>query len=267
VRSEVTYLSQGRRQTGALTTAYADVLDRPQVQVPSARLVRVDRQFSVVGEATNIDVDPAYLTVSASLIGHDGETLTTYTNAEASMHTALPGETVPFRVDFEGVAGLVKRSEVEFSPNARVPLPVVAEDVAAVEISVLALVASAGLGRAVGVDRAQLIGDDAIDFVLRNDSVEESTVPHVFLTLRLPGGEVGWVQHAFVPEGIRPQRLLSYSMSVIDAADVVDVEVPVRVFTNSLTADTSTAPRAFLAPTAGWAGVDVSVASFTRTPG
>ncbi len=266
-RPTLTYLSQGRRQVSALTTAYADVLDRPEIEVKSARLVRVDGQFSVVGEALNIDVDPAHITVTARLLNKKGEELSSYTNSATSMHTALPGETIPFRVDFEGVAGLTERREVEFAPNARVRLPVVPENIASVEVAVKAVVTAAGLSRTLAVENVAVVNGKTLDFRLRNDGLEEATVPHVLLTLRASDGSVGWVANAFLPEGVRPQRTIGHRMEITDLSAVTPVDVPMQIFANVLPDPAAVPGKPFLGPAAGWSGVDISVVGFVRTPG
>jgi hypothetical protein len=269
VRSGLGYLSQGRRQVSSLDTAFSDILDRPEVEVKSARLVRVDGELSVVGEARNVDVDPAKITVTARLLDADGGEITSYTNAASSMHTALPGETVPFRVDFEGVAGLNDQREVEFEPGMRVPLPVIPSDIAAAEITVKAVVTASGIERTLVAESVNVTGD-VLSMRLRNDGLQEATVPHVFLTLRRADGTVGWVQDAFLPEGVRPQRTIAHSMSVFPASSVEDVKVPTQIFTNALSdslSDTQRGRKPLLGDTAGWASIDLTAVGFTRTPG
>ena len=82
-----------------------DILDRPELQVISARLVKHAGRYSVVGELINTDSDPADVTVTAFLDDAEGAELSHYNAQEAMMHKLLPKEVTPFRVDFEGVAG------------------------------------------------------------------------------------------------------------------------------------------------------------------
>lgn len=270
VRSGVDYLAQGRRQATAGTTAYQDVVDRPELQVPSARLVRYNRQLSVVGEVINVDVDPAYITVQASLIGFDGSVLSTYTAAVGSAHTALPGEKVPFRVDFEGVAGLDDSVAPNFTPGARTPLPIDPADIAEVQVVAKALVTSHDLDRSLVAQQVDVV-DAAFQLNIRNDGVAEVTVPHVFVTLRTGDGAVGWVDDVFGPEAVRPQRSVALTVPLTSADNVELLDVPVKVFANSLEASQlATEPAQFSAMTldlAGWATADVTFRGFTRSVG
>ena len=274
-RSSVDYLSQGRRQVTDGPTAYQDVIDRPEIRILSGRLVRAQGQLAVVGEIRNDDVDPGYVTVSAELVGHDGTILTEYTAAVGAVHTALPGETVPFRIDFEGVAGLIEvidptdgsaqneATRVDFEPGARSPLALDTDLIAEVRISAKAVVTGDDLERTVAAQDVVFDGR-AMTGELRNDGVDEVTVPHVFVTLRDVDGRVGWVSDVFLSEAVRPQRSQRFEIVVPAIADIDVIDVPVHYYANSLVVDTATGLNPLFADVGGWAGVDVMVVGFTR---
>ncbi len=275
-RAGVGYASQGRRQITDGPTAYADVIDRPELRVLSARLVRHDERLSVVGEVRNLDVDPAYVTVTAALLDTHGTMLTWYSGATGAAHTALPGETIPFRIDFEGVAGLVPGeggsltvSSADFSPGAST-LALDPARVSEVWLSAKAVVTGDDLGRTLqaldvtGHDRDADTGP-ALSGTLRNDDIVDTTIPHVFVTLRDGNGEVGWVADAFLDESIRPQRSTGFSVVLPRSEDVEWIDVPVRLFANGQsTADLEPVHVPLLDGVGGWSAADLLAVAFER---
>jgi hypothetical protein len=277
VRPGVAYYDQGRREVLALTTPDVDLLDRPDIYVVSAHLVRVDGQFSIVGEAINVDVLPARLTVNATLLGSDGKVLARTANSMTSMHSAMPGELVPFRVDFVGVSGqTTSRSTgasnasttaefVERIGELRVR-PVVPSDIASVEVSVSSVAAHSDVDRSLMIDSARLGPSGQLVVTYRNDGLEEVTVPHAFLTLRRADGSVGWVQSEFLSSAIRPQRHATDEPIVMPSKSVQDIPVKLEIFTNNQTVPTAKPSPPMLGPIAGWSGVDLNIVGFTRNP-
>jgi hypothetical protein len=269
-RPSVDYVSQGRRQVTDGTTAYQDVIDRPEIQLRSSRLVIHDGLLSVVGEVRNDDVDPGYVTVSAELIDRDGVVLTSYTAATGAVHTVLPGEVVPFRIDFEGVAGLAEPGavgsvdDVAFEPGARTPLVLDPDRIAEVRVAAKAVVTSLDLDRSVTAQHITADDGGTLSGELRNDGLDEVTVPHVFLVLRDEAGEVGWVDDVFVSEAIRPQRSTPFSIVPTPRSDVRRVDVPVRLFANGQDADLVGATASPLPAIGGWSRADLVVVGFVR---
>jgi hypothetical protein len=262
-RTSVSYTSQGRRQVTDGTTAYQDVIDRPEIHIRSSRLVMYRGQLSVVGEVRNDDVDPGYITVSVELVDANGDVLTGYTAATGAVHTALPGEVVPFRVDFEGVAGLVEGDDLDFQPDARTPLALDPDRIAEVRVSAKALVTSLDLDRSLAAQQITVDGEGLIGEI-RNDGLDEVTVPHVFLTLRDDRGEVGWIDDVFVSNAVRPQRSTPFAMVPPSPRDIRQIDVPIRLYANGQTVAPVTGARPLLTDVAGWATADLVLVGFTR---
>lgn len=274
-RPSVDYVSQGRRQITDGTTAYQDVIDRPELRILSSRLVRYAGQLSVVGELRNDDVDPGYITVSAELVDERGDVLTSYTAATGAVHTALPGEIVPFRIDFEGIAGLVANEgsgtsveHVEFTPGARTPLTLDPLRIAEVRVSAKAVVTSLDLDRSLAAQRLEVVdGGRTLRGELRNDGLDEVTVPHVFLTMRDTDGEVGWVDDVYASDAIRPQRSGTFVITPPPPSEIERIDVPVRLFANNQSVVRALARPAVVTAIAGWPGADLVLVGFTRSSG
>jgi hypothetical protein len=219
-----------RRTTPNVTADFIEILDRPELQVLSARLIsRQDGRFSVVGEMMDLDADPADVTVSAYLYDQQDKLLTWYNAGTGMIHKLFPREITPFRVDFEGVAGLALKDvkgPVVFSPGASwdyalpstLPSALPADkQLGRYAIFAKALVTQRDLNRDVGVQALLVKQTDAglnVQGVLINAGLKEAVVPHLLVTLYDEQGRVLWVDDFFMRESIRPQRTLDFSVDL-----------------------------------------------------
>jgi hypothetical protein len=267
-RTGIDYLSQGRRQVTAGTTAYQDVIDRPEIHIISARLVEYAGQLAIVGELRNDDVDPAHITVNADLVGFDDEIISTYTAATFSAHTALPGEVVPFRIDFEAVAGAAGNGDVTdliFDPTARTSIEIDPALIAKVQLYGKAVVTAANLDRSLVAQAVRVDEDNAaIEGWLRADGVNEVTVPSVLVTLRDELGEVGWVDRAFQRVAVRPQRSEPFTVRITPANQVERIDVPMEIFTNGIAVPAVAPIEPLIGPVSGWAAAELTLVGFLR---
>ena len=274
-RAGVDYVAQGRRQVTSETTSFADVLDRPEVRVLEARLVRIDGRWAVVGRALNADVDPADVTVTAQLLDTDGRVLAAYDTGQATIHKVRPREAVPFRIDFEGVAGETDVDDPaagDFRPGAASPLHLDRDLVAGFDVYGRAVVTPHDLDTTLMVEDLRAVEDgDAgwrLSGLLRNDGVREATVPHVFLTLFDDAGEVAWVADEYLPDAVPAQRSIDFDLPLPAPTDAVDTDLVPGVFDNGIVADavpvTPPPPMLELQTATGWSAVDVQATSFQR---
>lgn len=274
-RTTVEYVSQGRRQTAASadadSTNYHDVLDRPRLEFGDARVVQVDGRWSVVGQVTNIDVDPAAVTIEATLFDTDDRILASSETTLVTVHQVLPRETVPYRIDIEGRAGgrdLDDPTAGPFDPDA-FSEPVLAREVAAVEVSARAVVTGRQLSRDLTVQsvRTELTNDGTwqVHAELRNQGVEAATIPHILVTLFDAEGNVAWVDHVWGTDAVRPQRSVSLSVSLTDPTTVTPSAVPLELYANGLRATDGTGVSTIALPSeTGWAAMRLDVVTFQR---
>jgi len=182
-RGEVGWAATSRRRVVGVPTAFADMLDRPEIQVLSARLVRHAGRYSVVGELINSDSDPADLTVTAFLRDAAGGELSRYNAQEVMMHKLFPKEMTPFRVDFEGVAGAVLTNTLNlktFTPGAFTP-PLITRPVQSFDVYAKAVVTQHDLSRNLTIQDVEVSRADDGTFHLRgqlfNTGTAEATIP------------------------------------------------------------------------------------------
>lgn len=276
-RAEVGWLAQGRRRVTSNTTNFADILDRPELEILSARLVmRAPQRFSLVGELLNRDADPADITVTGAIYGEGEELLTWYNAGDGIIHKVLPLEITPFRVDFEGVAGAAltqAAADITFAPGATwdYQLPA-AKILKKFTVSAKAVVTQRDLLRAVGVQALRVTVGEAgalhLSGELINNGLQAATVPHLLITLYDAAGEVLWVDHHYLPFAIRPQYTQPFTLALTPAAAIQDLHLPGERFATALHAAVElSSPRLDfipLPPAAGYRYLRVSVNYFVE---
>jgi len=226
-RADVEYLIQGRRRVTSGTTELTDVQDRPELFINSAKIVELDGQPVVVGEITNLDVDPAGLTITAVLKNESGEIIGRYNATEEVMHALVPRESTPFMIKFERVAA---GTNLDFDPLDFEPLKF-DDEIVAVEIYAKAVVESQGLYRGLAVNdlRTQSNKDNGFSLTgeIRNDGVLEAVIPRVLISYLDSNQNVLWVQNEYLEKSIRSQRTSEFSISLdgVLASAISDVDV------------------------------------------
>ncbi|MBP7590745.1 MAG: hypothetical protein KBA85_04005 [Chloroflexi bacterium] len=268
----VDWYAAGRRRVTMATTAFGDVLDRPELQMLSARLVWVNGRYSVVGELINTDNDPADITIAAHLYDKDGQEIVWYNAQQALFHKLLPKEVTPFRVDFEGVAGLTLAGQpapIEFEPNAFFPLDI-QNPPTSFAVYGRALVTTHDLYREVAVQDMQtrVDADGRIHLTgrLHNIGAQEATIPHILVTLYDAQNRVLWVDDFYQEEGIRPQRTQPFDLRLTPCQDVAVLldngDVYANILQEEINPSVNWAERIPLPEDAGYASLRVSVNYF-----
>ena len=271
----VAWGAQGRRVVDAETTAFGDIQDRPDLQLLSARLVRVNDRYSVVGEVMNTDADPADLTVTSYLYDDKGEALSWYDAQTAIAHKLFPKEVTPFRVDFEGVAGSVLTDTVkvlDFKPGDFTP-PELEQPVAAFETYAKAVVTSHDLHRQLALENIRVVmgQDGQYRFVgdLVNNGTVEGTIPHLLITYYDENDRVVWVDQAYVDQAVRPQRTQPFQVPITPASEVETIldkgDLFANVQVNAVQRDDAWQERIELPPGLGYKYARLSVNYFTGT--
>jgi hypothetical protein len=208
--------------------------------VLSARLVKHAERYSVVGELINTDSDPADVTVTAFLRDKAGEELVRYNAQEGMVHKLLPKEVTPFRVDFEGVAGAVLSDTLDlkkFKPGAFTP-PAITRPVGSFDVYAKAVVTSHDLSRDLTLQNLQVRvapdGTARLTGQLLNTGTHEATIPHVLLTYYDEHNQVVWVDHIYIRDAVRPQRMQPIDIPLTPYADVQLIGEKGDLFANTL---------------------------------
>lgn len=205
----------GKRQAGTSATQHDDVLDRPDLQILDARLVKMDSSYFVVGELQNVDSYPAHITISAQLYDKNNRKLVSYNAKFATIHRILPLEKIPFKVEFESTAWNYKNEakSTKFNPNEFSPFKYSAPP-SQFKLLARAVVDKNDLYRSYDIQNLRF-KDDFFVGTLLNYGTEEISVPKLLISYTDKNGDLAWLDTYFMREGVRPQRKRQFEVPLL----------------------------------------------------
>jgi len=213
----VNYLRWDIINRGAADDWGVQNVDSPQVRILSMNAIQRPDRVVIVGEIVNQDTVPAYVNVSAVLLGKDDNPLAEETSFDKISHTLLPKQVSPYRIDFPG-AKLNQLKSVRMDPKAML-VPASADPV--IEVN------------------SQRIETDALGKkVLRGELINESgqivNIPHVLASYYDSNGKVIWVSDGYVDQELLPQIPVSFAVDIPDdvAPNVHTYHVVVNYYQN-----------------------------------
>jgi hypothetical protein len=198
--------SQGKRKITTAATEHDDILDRPELYILSAKLMKIDSQYVVVGEIQNIDHLPAHLTIEAQLFDKQRRMLVSYNTKYATMHNVLPKEIVPFRIEFEETAWVKEedKNPLKFDPTEFTAYSFTHQPTA-FRLFARAVVADRDMYRDAGVQQVKVVGTQKIKGEVYNHGIDEMSVPQLLFTYYDQDQTVRWVDHLFLKDAVRQQ--------------------------------------------------------------
>lgn len=209
----VNYLRWDVINRGANDDWGAQNVEAPHVRIVSMNAIERDGATIILGEIVNEDTVPAFVSVSATLLGKDGSVLGQEESFDKISHTLLPKEISPFRIDFPGLSRAAVKS-VRIQPTSML-VPAAADPVIGV------------LHQRIEKD---VRGRSVLKGELINESGQTANIPHVIATYYDNSGHVIWVADGYVNEVLQPQTPVPFAVSVQD--DVVPNVHSYRVTVN-----------------------------------
>ncbi|MCI0351009.1 MAG: DUF3426 domain-containing protein [Acidobacteriales bacterium] len=195
----VNYLRWDIIRRGADEDWGAQNVEAPRVRILSMNPLERDGNIIIMGEVVNEDTVPAFISVTATLIGKDGSPMAEESSFDKTSHTLLPKEVSPFRIDFPKVK-LDKIKSVRMQPTA--------------------LLVPASADPVIGVLRQRIEKDANGRTVLRGELINQSgqtvNIPHVLATFYDDSGKVIWVSDGYVDKALLPQTPLPFAVEVRD---------------------------------------------------
>lgn len=210
-RPTVQFFNQGKRRVSTTTTNLEDVLDRPELNILQAKLIKRDSVYSVIGEIQNTDNYPAHISINSVLYDKNGTKITSYSPLFYTNHKILPKEITPFRIDFEEVSEKLSKT---FKPDAYQPYVFKSEP-----ISIKLFCQAVGEEREIykNVDIQELIFDSekkVLQGKLINSGIYEVTIPQLIISFYNQNDEIIWVEKSFLPYSVRPQRKETFEVKL-----------------------------------------------------
>ncbi|KKN22221.1 hypothetical protein LCGC14_0917460 [marine sediment metagenome] len=209
------FYNHGRRRVTTQQTHHEDVLKQPVLEVLSAKLVKFDGQYSVIGELQNVDNVPADVVVKATLYNDEDNELANYNAKYHMKHKLMPMEITSFKVNFEGIAWSQTQDTLPptFDPDEFTPTEL-EEQPTKFNLQCAGNVANTDLYKAVAFQKMTL-DEKRITGELFNSGIQEVTIPLLLVSYYDAEKNLIWVDHTFVQEGIRVQRKQAFHYNLM----------------------------------------------------
>ncbi|WP_142784580.1 hypothetical protein [Changchengzhania lutea] len=214
------YFNQGRRRITTEQTHHEDVLKQPVLEILTAKLVKHNGSYALIGEVQNIDNVPADVVLKGTLYNDDNKQLATYNAKYHVKHKLMPKEVSAFKINFEGIAWSKTQDSIPktFNPDEFTPIEF-EEQPTKFNLQVAGNVSSSDLYKGATLSNLD-VSEDIITGKLFNSGLEEITVPQLLITYYDKNKTMLWVDHLFLKSGIRQQRQQSFSYKVLKNDDI-----------------------------------------------
>ncbi|WP_046743390.1 membrane protein [Kordia zhangzhouensis] len=214
-QNKTLYFNHGRRRITTEQTYHEDVLKQPVLEIISAKLVKRNGHYAIIGEVQNIDNVPADVVLKGTLYNDENKALATYNAKYHMKHKLMPKESTSFRINFEGIAWSKVQDSISdtFNPDEFTPVDLVDEPTK-FNVQAAGNVSSSNLYKSI-VLSDMVVTPQTITGTLFNSGLQEITVPQLLISYYNEAQEILWVDHQFLDEGIRQQRKQPFHYPII----------------------------------------------------
>jgi hypothetical protein len=208
------YFNQGRRRITTEQTHHEDVLKQPVLEIVSAKLIKFNNRYSIIGEVQNIDNVPADVVLKGTLYNDDDKELATYNAKHILKHKLMPKEISAFRINFEGIAWSKTKDSIPetFNPDEFTPVKL-SEQPTKFNLQAAGNTTNSDLFKDIVLSEIN-ITPNTISGALFNSGIQEITVPQLIITFYNENKEMIWVDNLFLKEGIKQERKLRFNYQI-----------------------------------------------------
>ena len=213
-KNNTNYFNQGRRRITTEQTHHEDVLKQPVLEIVSAKLIKYNKRYAIIGEVQNIDNVPADVVLKGTLYNDANKELATYNAKHIIKHKLMPKEITAFKINFEGIAWSQTKDSIPetFNPDEFTPVAL-SEQPTKFNLQAAGNVSNADLFKDIVLSDVET-SNNHINGILFNSGIQEITVPQVIFTFYNNAQEIIWVDHLFLMEGIRQERKLRFQYQI-----------------------------------------------------
>ncbi|WP_298884125.1 hypothetical protein [uncultured Polaribacter sp.] len=208
------YFNQGRRRITTEQTHHEDVLKQPVLEIVSAKLIKFNKRYSIIGEVQNIDNVPSDVVLKGTLYNDDDKELATYNAKHIIKHKLMPKEISAFRINFEGIAWSKTKDSIPktFNPDEFTPIEL-SEQPTKFNLQAAGNTSNSDLYKDIVLSEINITPNN-ISGTLFNSGIQEITIPQVIFTFYNKDKEMIWVDNLFLKEGIRQERKLRFNYPI-----------------------------------------------------
>ncbi|MGA3190843.1 MAG: hypothetical protein ABSF22_27395 [Bryobacteraceae bacterium] len=172
-------------------------VDAPHVRIISMNAVDSAEGAVVMGEVTNEDTVPAFVTVNATLVDAAGNPIDEESSFDKIAHVLLPKQVTPYRIDFPTLS---------------------LKNVKNVRMDVKASLVPASADPVIGVMDQRIESDAQGKSILHGDLLNQSgqtvNIPHVIASFYDNDGKVVWVSDGYVDRALLPQSSEAFAVEI-----------------------------------------------------
>ena len=182
------------------------MLKQPVLEIISAKLVKFNNHYAIIGEIQNIDNVPSDIVLKGTLYNNKSKELASYNAKYHVKHKLMPKEISSFRINFEGIAWTKTKDAIPktFNPDEFTPIEF-EEQPTKFNLQVAGNVSNSDLYKDLVLSDLS-INSKNIKGTLFNSGLQEITIPQLLITYYNKNKNIVWVDHLFLKNGIRQQR-------------------------------------------------------------
>jgi hypothetical protein len=208
------YFNQGRKRITTEQTHHEDVLKQPVLEIISAKLIKFNKRYAIIGEIQNIDNFPADVDLKGTLYNDNSKELAVYNAKHAIKHKLMPKEITAFKINFEGIAWSKTKDSIpeSFNPDEFTPIAL-SEQPTRFNLQAAGNVSNSDLFKDLVLSNVNTTSK-FVTGTLFNSGIQEVTVPQILFTFYNKDKEIIWVDHLFLGKGIRQERKLRFQYTI-----------------------------------------------------
>lgn len=221
--NKTVFYNHGRRRITTGQTYHEDVLKQPVAEVISARLVKNNMEYAIVGQIQNVDNIPSDIAITGTLYSIDDVPLAKYNAKDVVKHKLLPKEITNFRIKFEGIAWSKQDASKSKSFNPAEFLPAILnESPVKFDLQIESNSAITDIGNQLAIQDYKVINNKLLGSLF-NTGIQNATIPQLLVSYYNADKEIIWVEKHYLEESARPQRKIKFDISLANSIEVTSI--------------------------------------------
>ncbi|WKB82686.1 hypothetical protein QYR09_06530 [Cellulophaga lytica] len=215
-----TFFNHGRRKITTEQTHHEDVLKQPVLEVLTAKLIKYNGRYSIIGQIQNVDNVPSDVVIKGTLYNDENKELANYNAKDNIKHKLMPKEITAFKINFEGIAWSSTKDTLPptFNPDEFTPINL-DEIPTKFNLQCAGNVANTDLYKKLSVQELNFT-NTTMNGTLFNSGVQEVTIPQLLISYYDNNKKLVWVDHNFLSEGVRIQRKQHFNYNLLKLSDL-----------------------------------------------
>lgn len=218
--NSTTFFNHGRRKITTEQTHHEDVLKQPVLEILTAKLIKYNGRYSIIGQIQNVDNVPSDVVIKGTLYNNKNKELANYNAKDNIKHKLMPKEITAFKINFEGIAWSSTKDTLPptFNPDEFTPINL-EEIPTKFNLQCAGNVANTDLYKKLSLQELNFT-NNTMSGSLFNSGVQEVTIPQLLISYYDNDKKLVWVDHNFLSEGVRIQRKQHFNYNLLNLSNL-----------------------------------------------